>query len=51
MTNRKPQIEGVAAALLGLTWISAILRFYVKGFMRKTFGLEDLLIIIALVSV
>lgn len=49
-TNRAPQVEAVTALFLTLTWITALMRCYVRGVMAKTFGLEDWLAIIALVG-
>lgn len=46
-TNRAPEIDGVAALFLTLTWITSALRCYVKGFMAKSFGIEDWLAMLA----
>ncbi|CZR63753.1 uncharacterized protein PAC_13650 [Phialocephala subalpina] len=46
-TNRAPEVDAVAGLFLSLTWITTALRCYVKGFMAKSFGLEDWLAIVA----
>ncbi|KAH7312050.1 hypothetical protein BKA65DRAFT_600920 [Rhexocercosporidium sp. MPI-PUGE-AT-0058] len=46
--NRAPEVYAVAAVFLSLTWITALLRCYVKAVVAKKFGLEDYLAILAL---
>lgn len=46
-TNRAPEVDAIAAVFLSLTWVTTALRCYVKGFMAKSFGLEDWLAIVA----
>lgn len=48
--NRAPGVYAVVAVFLALTWVTAILRCYVRGFVAKKFGLEDYLAMLALVS-
>jgi hypothetical protein len=48
--NRGPQLAAVMAVLLGLAWISMILRGYVRLRMLRSFGLDDWLAVAALVS-
>ncbi len=47
--TRGAQVTGVAVASLSLTWISLILRFYVRAFVLKFFGREDWLTAAAMV--
>jgi hypothetical protein len=46
-SNRVPEVDAVAALFLSLTWITSALRCYVRGFMAKSFGIEDWLAILA----
>lgn len=48
--NRAPEVYAVAAVFLALTWLTALLRCYVRGVVAKKFGLEDWLAILSLVS-
>ncbi|KAL2062255.1 hypothetical protein VTL71DRAFT_6521 [Oculimacula yallundae] len=47
--NRAPEVYAVAGVFLALTWITALLRCYVRGVLVKKFGLEDYLAILALI--
>lgn len=47
--TRGAQVTGVAVASLSLTWISMVLRFYVRAGMLKFFGKEDWLTLAAVV--
>jgi hypothetical protein len=49
-TSRKSDVDRVAALFIALTWSTACLRCYVKGFIKKHFDLEDYLAILAVVS-
>jgi hypothetical protein len=49
--NRGPEVEAVAILFLTLAWISVSLRYYVRAVMMKSFGMDDWLAIVALVSV
>jgi hypothetical protein len=44
------RLEGVIGAFLGLAWISTGLRIYVRCFIRKCWGVDDSLLIAALVT-
>lgn len=48
--SRAPEVYAVAAVFLALTWITALLRCYVRGVVAKKFELEDYLAMLALVS-
>jgi hypothetical protein len=48
--NRGPEIVSFMIALLVVTWMSVMLRFYTRLWVRKAIGADDWLIIIALVS-
>lgn len=41
MDNRAPQILAVNIVFWVLTWLALSLRVYVRGFLRKTFGIDD----------
>jgi hypothetical protein len=47
--NRGPEIVLYLIILLAVTWISVILRIYVRFWIINAFGADDLLIIVALV--
>ncbi|KAH9213784.1 hypothetical protein DL95DRAFT_390117 [Leptodontidium sp. 2 PMI_412] len=47
--SRAPEVYAVAAVFLALTWITALLRCYVRGVVAKKFELEDYLAMLALV--
>jgi hypothetical protein len=47
--TRGAQVTGVAVASLSLTWISMMLRFYVRLSILKFFGREDWLTVGAMV--
>ena len=44
-----PRLEGALGAFLGLAWIFTGLRVYVRCFIRKGWGVDDSLLIAALV--
>lgn len=46
---RGDKVAQVAILFLALTWISVSLRVYVRGFMTKSFGIDDWLAIVTLV--
>ncbi|KUJ09767.1 uncharacterized protein LY89DRAFT_276909 [Mollisia scopiformis] len=46
-TSRAPEVDVVAALFLTLTWVTTALRCYVRGFMAKSFGIEDWFAILA----
>jgi hypothetical protein len=48
--NRGPEIVSFMIALLVVTWMSVILRFYTRLWIRTAIGADDWLIIIAVVS-
>lgn len=48
--NRGPEIVSFMIALLVVTWMSVMLRFYTRLWSRKAIGADDWLIIIAVVS-
>lgn len=48
--NRGPEVEAVAILFLTLAWIFVILRCYVRTILMKSFGTDDWLAIVALVS-
>jgi hypothetical protein len=48
--NRGPEIVSFMIALLVVTWMSVMLRFYTRLWIRKAIGADDWLIIIAVVS-
>ncbi|PVH86272.1 hypothetical protein DL98DRAFT_407841, partial [Cadophora sp. DSE1049] len=47
--NRAPEVYSVAAVFLALTWLTALLRCYVRGVVAKKFGLEDWLAMLSLI--
>ena len=49
--TRGAQVTGVAVCSLCLTWISTVLRFYVRIVILKFVGREDWLTIAAMVSI
>ena len=49
--TRGAQVTGVAVCSLCLTWISTVLRFYVRIGILKFVGREDWLTIAAMVSI
>jgi hypothetical protein len=49
--NRGPQVSGVSALFLVLTWIFVSMRIYCRLVIVKCFGLDDYLAVIAQVSI
>jgi hypothetical protein len=49
--NRGPQVSGVSALFLALTWIFISMRIYCRLVIVKCFGLDDYLAVIAQVSI
>lgn len=47
--NRGPQVAATASMFLALSWITVALRCYVRGYLTKSFGLDDWLALAALV--
>jgi hypothetical protein len=48
--NRGPEVQGVAILFLVLSWVFVSLRCYVRGFLLRSFGVDDTLCVVALVS-
>jgi hypothetical protein len=48
--NRRPQVAGVSALFLALTWIFSSMRIYCRLVLVKSFGVDDYLAGIAQVS-
>jgi hypothetical protein len=48
--NRGPEVQGVAILFLVLSWVFVGLRCYVRGFLLRSFGIDDTLCVAALVS-
>ena len=45
MENRAPQVLAVNIVFWVLTWLALSLRVYVRCFLRKTFGIDDWLMV------
>jgi len=48
--DRGPQLVGLTAGLLALVWVTALLRFFVRIFVIKSFHVDDWFMVAALVS-
>jgi hypothetical protein len=48
--DRGPEVEATAILFLVLAWVLVSLRCYVRGFLLRSFGLDDTLCVVALVS-
>lgn len=48
--NRGSEAAAVAILFLVLSWIAVMLRVYVRGIMTKSFGIDDYLAVVTLVS-
>lgn len=45
MDNRGPQLLAVNIVFWILTWLALSLRVYVRGFLRRAFGIDDWLMV------
>ena len=50
MADRRSDLYAVTSLFLGLTWLSVSLRCWVRVRIIKSFGLDDWLTVVALVS-
>ena len=50
MEDRGPQLAAVAIAFIVTTWIFVGVRVYIRGWMIKSVGVDDWLMIVTLVS-
>jgi hypothetical protein len=48
--DRGPQVAAVAILFLALSWVAVSLRCYVRTVMMKSFGADDWLAVVSLVS-
>jgi len=48
-TGRGPELAGVLGLFFGLSWIFFSLRMFVKTFLTKSWGVDDLLLIISII--
>jgi hypothetical protein len=48
--DRGPQVAAVAILFLVTSWLAVLLRVYVRGVMTKSFGIDDTLAVVTLVS-
>jgi hypothetical protein len=50
MDDRHNEVISVATLFFVLTWLAVSLRCYVRGFMMKTWGMDDYYMVAALVG-
>lgn len=48
-TSRGRMTAGVAILFMVTSWVTVLLRVYVRGFMSKSFGIDDYLAVVTLV--
>jgi hypothetical protein len=48
--DRGPQAAAVAILFLATSWVAILLRVYVRGIMSNSFGIDDALAVVTLVS-
>jgi hypothetical protein len=49
MDNRGPELAAVAVAFIVTTWLFVGVRVYIRGWMIKSLGMDDWLMVITLV--
>jgi hypothetical protein len=49
MEDRGPQLAAVSIAFLVTSWLLVSLRVFIRGWMIKSFGLDDWLMVVTLV--